>query len=450
MQRSDFSTYPRLICAWLSVSWVLVACMPGPARRTEAAAAASPDAAAPVDAASPADAAVPAADGGQHDAASGAEDASGAGGEPSPAASGGAAAIPGSGGMLAAGGGGSSGSLESAGQAAADGVSGGPALGSDLPCDAAPAPDAAEAPGPLTLSGEVAVHDPVAITHADEIYVFHTGPGITIKRSRDLLTWRDGGRVFTRTPDWIAEHIAAADDLWAPDIALFNGLYHLYYAASTAGSNHSCIGHATSADPSQPFTDQGDPVICSNDDAQRKDDWNAIDPHFIADDQGKPHLVFGSFWGGIKLTALDATAAHAEGELITLAARPQAGGAIEAPYIVRRCGVYYLFASIDRCCDGANSTYKTLVGRANALIGPYTDQRGIPLLDGGGTVLVQGDATWSGPGHNAVLLHGDKTYNIYHAYYAGTPQANLRKDASYLRITELHWNADGWPLSTGP
>ena len=182
-------------------------------------------------------------------------------------------------------------------------------------------------------------------------------------------------------------------------------------------------------------------MICSN--AGSNDDWNAIDPNFALDEQGAPCLLFGSFWSGIKLIALDAAGQRKGSELIAIAARTANSRAIEAPYVVRRCGYVYLFVSFDACCKGADSTYKIMVGRSGSLRGPYTDRTGMPLLRGAGTLLVQGDATWKGPGHNAVIRTAAGWFNAYHAYAASNGSPNLR-------ISELVWDSDGWPISAGP
>jgi arabinan endo-1,5-alpha-L-arabinosidase len=65
------------------------------------------------------------------------------------------------------------------------------------------------------------------------------------------------------------------------------------------------------------------------------------------------------------------------------------------------------------------------------------------MLDGGGTLLVEGNNEWHGPGHNAVIFAGDRAYDIHHAYAAST-------GASRLRISELAWDDEGWPVSGGP
>src|SRR5690606_4777588 len=238
-------------------------------------------------------------------------------------------------------------------------------------------------------------------------------------------------------PAWIAERVPGATDLWAPDISFFDGQYHLYYSASTFGSNTSCIGHATRPSLSAgSWNDQG-PVVCS----QNSDDYNAIDPNLVLDEAGTPWLAFGSFWDGIKAIRLTTQGARADNELYSLASR--GGGAIEAPFIVRRCNYYYLFVSFDSCCKGADSTYNIRVGRSEDVLGPYVDRAGVAMLDGGGTLLVSGNDTWKGPGHNAVIFVGNAAYNVYHAYAAAD-------GAATLRISELVWDAEGWPISAGP
>ncbi|RZK61699.1 MAG: arabinan endo-1,5-alpha-L-arabinosidase, partial [Hymenobacter sp.] len=114
-------------------------------------------------------------------------------------------------------------------------------------------------------------------------------------------------------------------------------------------------------------------------------------------------------------------------------------GAIEAPFLLRRGGYYYLFTSLDYCCRGPQSTYKLVVGRARALTGPYLDQAGTPLEQGGGTLLLQGDADWYGVGHNAVASFDGTDYLVFHGYDAHD------KGRPKLRIEALSWSAEGWP-----
>ena len=296
-------------------------------------------------------------------------------------------------------------------------------------------------PVAVAVSGSLGTHDPAAIEQDGTFYLLQTGPRLPGKKSMNLMSWSDAGSAFgSQNPAWVSQRVQGATDLWAPDLSHFGDQYHVYYSASTFGSNHSCIGHATRASlATGNWMDRG-PVICSND--GRSDNWNAIDPNVIVDQNGTPWLVFGSFWSGIKAIQLDSSGARANDELHSLASRN--GGAIEAPYVVRRCGYYYLFVSFDKCCDGANSTYNIRVGRSREVLGPYVDKKGTAMMSGGGTILVQGADRWRGPGHNAVLFAGDKAYNIYHSYDANNGGRSM------LRVSELVWDADGWPISGGP
>jgi arabinan endo-1,5-alpha-L-arabinosidase len=370
----------------------------------------------------------------------------GAGGSSAGSAAAGSGTLGGNAGGGAAGGagreGGASGMAGTSAGMGGAGVGGAGTGGGSDRCDVG-VHDPASPPVMLALSGSLGTHDPVLIEAGERFYLYATGNGVGAKTSMDLRSFQNAPAVFSANPSWIAESVPGATNLWAPDISHFGGSYHLYYSASTFGMNRSCIGHATrEALDSGSFTDQGS-VICSNV-TTSGDDWNAIDPNAIVDQDGKAWLSFGSFWGGIKLIELDQEGNRVGDTLYSLAARPRNDGALEAPFIVRRCGFYYLFVSFDTCCQGVNSTYNLRVGRSASVTGPYLDEAGTEMMEGGGTLLLEGGARWKGPGHNAVVFSGTRAYNVYHSYDA---EANGQ---STLRIAELVWDADGWPISAGP
>ena len=318
-----------------------------------------------------------------------------------------------------------------------------------------PEPPALRYTGPppviYILNGDIlGVHDPNIIKQGGTYYLFSTGRSswerLPIRRSKDLRNWAICGDVFLMKPEWAYRDVPGVKNLWAPDISYFNGKYHLYYAVSTFGSNHSAIGLATNRtlDPDNPqyrWQDEGK-IIHS----RHYDDWNAIDPNIILDSEGQPWLAFGSGWSGIKLRRIDARTGRLskdDTKLYSLAARLRApeGRPVEAPFIIRRGAFYYLFVSFDRCCKGAESTCKIMVGRSMMVNGPYTDRMNTPMTHGGGTLLVASGGRWRGPGHNAVLQEEGEDKIIYHAYdseYGGAPT---------LRIGSLVWDADGWPLA---
>lgn len=308
----------------------------------------------------------------------------------------------------------------------------------------------------------IIVHDPVMIRQNDTFYVFCTGMGISVFSSPDMKNWKKEEAVFAQVPQWAVEAIPSfKGHIWAPDISFFNGEYYLYYSVSAFGKNTSCIGLATNKtldphDPEFKWVDHGK-VIQS---IPGQTNWNAIDPNLIIDEKGTPYLVFGSFWDGLKMVKMSPDAKNVAediNKIPTIASRKtdsnapnppsvdnnpvDAGGnAIEAPFIFRKGNYYYLFASIDYCCKGANSTYKMIIGRSEKLTGPYFDHSGKPMAKGGGTILLAGDANWYGVGHNAVVNFDGTDYLVFHGYDAhdsGKPKLNILK---------LDWDKDGWPV----
>ena len=312
---------------------------------------------------------------------------------------------------------------------------------------------AAESAGSLNarMQGDFApVHDPCIIREGDTYHVFCTtsrgdaGGFVACRRSRDLASWEQAGFVFAQIPEWAREAVPGTKGIWAPDISFFNGLYHLYYSVSTFGSNHSAIGLATNKtlDPAAAGFEWVDRGLVVQ--SRKHDRFNAIDPNLFVDRDGKHWLSWGSFWDGLKMAGIDpATGKRMDDRKpLSLASRPVARGApspIEAPFIISRGDYYYLFASFDFCCRGAKSTYFTVCGRSRDVTGPYLDVNGRSMLEGGGSIVIQGDERFKGTGHNAFLREGERDYLVYHAY--DTEQAGKPT----LRISPIYWTPDGWP-----
>lgn len=298
------------------------------------------------------------------------------------------------------------------------------------------------------------VHDPSAICQDDTFHIFSTSqvgeaPGLVHWRtSTDLVTWTLKGAVFPAMPDWAAKAVPGTGGIWAPDISFSNGQYRLYYAVSTFGSNHSAIGLVTTptldtTDPKFGWTDQG-LVFASN----VTDDFNAIDPNAFTDTDGRQYLAFGSFWTGLKLIELDPATGKprdAKPQVTSILRRPGAMDAVEAPVLFKRDKYYYLFASYDFCCRGADSSYYTVVGRAESVTGPFIDRKGKPMNSDGGLIVLHANldpiGRWKGPGGCSIMSAAGHDFIVYHAYDAqngGRPT---------LRMALIAWTSDGWPVA---
>lgn len=301
---------------------------------------------------------------------------------------------------------------------------------------------------------EVPVHDPVVIKSGDKFYLFCTGFGIAVWSSPDLEKWKKEDAVFPEPPTWAKDiNPEFKNHIWAPDITYHEGQYYLYYSVSAFAKNTSAIGLAVNKtlDPSSPdfkWEDQG--IVIQS--VPGRDLWNAIDPNLVFDDQGTPWLNYGSFWNGMKLVRLDEdlkTVLNGPEDWYTISRRERSfdlddrnpgDGAVEAPFIFKKNGWYYLFVSFDYCCRGVNSTYKMVVGRSKDVNGPYLDKDGKSMFEGGGTLVLEGNEDWHGVGHNSAYTFDGTDYLIFHGYDAHD------NGKSKLLIREMKWDNEGWPL----
>lgn len=292
-------------------------------------------------------------------------------------------------------------------------------------------------PNPGKVTGDVVVHDPTMIrTSAGRYLLYATGGGLGYKTSTDRIAFTAGSDAFPTKPGWWSSY---ATEAWAPDISYHGGKYLMYYAVSTFGSNKSAIGLAGSSTglPGS-WTDYG--VVYTS---TTSSDYNAIDPNLFVDDDGKWWLSFGSWWTGIKMIRIDPGTGKqlaSDTTRYSLASRPTGTKAVEAPYIVKRGGYYYLFASYDTCCAGTSSTYKVKVGRATSVTGPYYDKSGVAMMNNGGTPVLESHGSIIGPGGQSIMNDSDGDLIVYH-YYDGNDNGTPK-----LGINLLNWST-GWPVA---
>ena len=298
-------------------------------------------------------------------------------------------------------------------------------------------------------------HDPVMAYEDSTYYIYSTGMGIQQMMSKDRKTWTIIGRpVMSVIPQWTQDSVAGFQyHVWAPDIIRWHGQWWMAYSCSTFGKNGSAIGLLSTRSLASGIWDDRGSIVTSR---EKRDNWNAIDPCFVLDDDDKPWLVWGSFWDGIQLARLDTTMHLAKREKPRTIARRYdpnyknpapnptskfAGtNAIEAPFIFKHEGWYYLFVSWDYCCRGAKSNYRVAVGRSKSVSGPYLDADGKDMLLGGGTVVLEGDKRqFEAAGHCAVYHHDDQDIFICHGY------STNHKGAPVLIQRLIRWTLEGWP-----
>ncbi|MEU6857635.1 arabinan endo-1,5-alpha-L-arabinosidase [Glycomyces sp. NPDC046736] len=304
---------------------------------------------------------------------------------------------------------------------------------------------AADAPG--TVGGDLGAHDPGLFAPCEDgepWYVFATGWGplgqgnITIRTSTDDgATWTYVDTVWDVKPAWLTAAVPGVDNLWAPEIYhdAAEGRYYLYYSASTFGNQRSVIGLATNttldpADPAYAWIDEGQVWESSP-----GDPYNAIDPTILAA-EGKHYMAYGSWWQGIYMLELDWPSGKVKPGANPIHVAGRGGAGIEAPALVEHGGYYYLFTSWDTCCAGADSTYNIRVGRSTSPTGPFTDAAGVPLTQGGGTLVLGAHGDYVATGGQSIM-NGLMAYHSYH------------EDGHFdLGVEAIEWSG-GWPVLDG-
>lgn len=273
------------------------------------------------------------------------------------------------------------------------------------------------------LAGEPFIHDPSTIGFSDgKYYTFGTGRGGLV--SEDGWTWHSGGE---RPGGGVA-----------PDIIKIGDRYYVAYAVGGGGMNG---GHASnvkvmwtkSLDPKSPDFGYHDVGIVAS--SNGVEDCDAIDPAFLYAD-GRLWLSYGTYFGYIRIVELDPKTGQrvAGNEPVDVAID------MEATDLMYRDGWYYLLGTHGTCCDGPNSSYNIRVGRSRNPTGPFVDNMGVPLLKGGGKLVIAGRGRTFGPGHFGLIDLGDGLEKFSMHYEADMD----RGGRSVLAIQPLIWK-DGWP-----
>jgi arabinan endo-1,5-alpha-L-arabinosidase len=293
------------------------------------------------------------------------------------------------------------------------------------------------------LDGQPGVHDPSTVVQdGGRFYAYGTGGGLPMLASDDGWTWRSAGSLMSAVPGGKPgpEVLArGGNNTWAPDIIHIGDKFFLYYAAP-ATQPRAAVGLLVgrTLDPqSRDFKwEDGGPVAWSD----GIEDSNAIDPGVFRDStDGRLWLVYGSYFGYIRLVELDPKTGKrksAQSTPLNIAINS------EAPILIQHGGWYYLLTNHGSCCAGANSTYNIRMGRSRKVTGPYLDNMGIDMIEGGGMLFAGSRGRHIGPGHFGLLDLGDGVQKFSLHYEADLD----RGGSSVLDIRPLLWR-DDWPVA---
>lgn len=278
----------------------------------------------------------------------------------------------------------------------------------------------------LAQVGEPYIHDPSTIMECDgKYYTFGTGGGGLI--SNDGWTWNGGGV----RPGGGA----------APDALKIGDRYLIAYSATGGGLGGGHSGRVLTMwnktlDPNSPDFAYTEPIEVAS--SVDDEDCDAIDAGLLLDPTtGRLWLTYGTYFGFIRLVELDpATGKRVEGNKeINIAID------CEATTLMYRDGWYYLLGTHGTCCDGPNSTYNIVVGRSRQVTGPYVDNMGRKMLEGGGKMVIGARNRRTGAGHFGLFKVAEGVEKMSFHWEADFD----RGGRSVLAIHPLLWK-NGWPV----
>lgn len=362
------------------------------------------------------------------------------------------------------------------------------------------------------------VHDPTVVLAEDGYYYMyqtdasygdaHTAGGhFHSRRSKDLVNWEYLGGVMQSLPDWVIPKLneirkemglneTAANSnnfgYWAPCVRkVRNGLYRMYYSIVCPGtlngngtwSERAFIGMMENPNPANNngWVDKGYVItnasdkglnfqVAADDWANCYYKWNAIDPSYLIDKDGKHYLIYGSWHSGIAALELDAETGKplnalplpwgnnediaAYGSLLATRRMGDRWQASEGPEIIYNAttGYYYLFMAYDVLAV----PYNTRVCRSTRIDGPYLGIDGTNLTQYGGEMLpvvthpykFSNSDGWVGISHCAIFDDGNG--NWYYASQGRFPEnvgGNPYSNALMMgHVRSIRWTSNGWPV----
>ena len=280
------------------------------------------------------------------------------------------------------------------------------------------------------------IHDPSTIVKCDgKYYTFGTGGGGLV--SPDGWHWAS-----IQTPEGVNARPGGGA---APDALQIGDRYLVGYSATGGGLGGGHAGRILTMwnknlDPFSPDFKYTEAVEVAS--SEFDEDCDAIDIGLFVDpNNGSMWAVYGTYFGFIRIVELDpATATRKPGNVAKNVAVD-----CEATDLIYKDGWYYLLGTHGTCCDGVNSTYNIVVGRSRNVNGPFIDNVGRDMIEGGGKMVIAAGYGKTGAGHFGRYIEEEGVEKMSFHWEADFEQGGR----SVLAIRPLLWK-NGWPVAGEP
>ena len=242
--------------------------------------------------------------------------------------------------------------------------------------------------------------DPFLLCHEGVYYMYFTGgaekdrPGFLVYSSTDLQNWENRGYCL------VAEDVMGEDGFWAPELICHDGQFYMVYVADAH------LGVAIADSPLGPFKQEEKKWLSEK---------NAIDGHFLVDDDGQTYLYYVRFDNANVIYATkmsdDLFSIDEEHEVRLIDAEEEWETrdclVAEGPFVLKHNGLYYLTYS---CNHTRSQDYAVGYAVSDKPLGPFKKYEGNPILHKTETVV--------GVGHHsfAYTADGKTLLCAYHSH----------------------------------
>jgi len=270
--------------------------------------------------------------------------------------------------------------------------------------------------------------DPSIIYHDGAYYIYATkdpwgGDDLAVFETTDFTHFVSHS-INWPTKTACTSATSSENKVWAPSVIKGkDGRFYMYVSSGSevwAGSADSPLG------PWENMKIDGSPLI----ERFFFPGYHMIDAEVFIDDDGKVYLYWGS---GLNWVNGACFVVQLSDDMHTFIGKPincTPPNFFEAPFMLKRKGLYYLMYSNGKAID---ETYNIRYSTGPTPFGPWTEGKNSPILK------TSEDSSVIGPGHHTVFKRAGQYYILYHTIFPQDSSYVLRQ----LNLDRLNFDGDG-------
>lgn len=259
--------------------------------------------------------------------------------------------------------------------------------------------------------------DPSIVLHRGIYYMVHSSfdycPGLVVYQSTDLVNWQPCSAALEK-------YVGA---VWAPDIAVYNDRFYIYFPTMAANGRTNMVVWAD--DPKGPWSEPVDLKV------------GGIDPEHVVGENGQRYVLLSA--GDLHPLSPDGLSITGEPTIIYKGWEIPEEWDIESFSLeglnVKKIGEYYYLLAAEGGTAGPPTGHMVVQARSRTLGGPWENAPSNPLLR-----TQSPDEKWWSQGHGQIIDGANgKYYMTFHAY-----EKDYLTLGRQTLICEVEIDNEGW------